>query len=72
MNTTQPGDHEARVYIPRTPLGRKLEAAAGIKRTMAKLLAELEQSATGTQIPKPGGWRHDPQGWGERHKHKAD
>jgi hypothetical protein len=57
------------VTIPLTDLGQDLAEVQRIKQEMTALLQELEHrvapqahKATG----KPGGWRHDPQGWLKR------
>jgi ribosomal protein S18 acetylase RimI-like enzyme len=55
------------VTIPRTELGTQLHEAAQIKREMTELLSELERTATGHLISKPGAWRHHPASWSDDH-----
>jgi hypothetical protein len=55
--------HPARgtVTIPRTGLGATIAEATAIQRDLTDLLRELEQTATGHPITKPGAWRHHPE-----------
>ena len=49
------------------PLDNKLQRADAIQAAMMKLLQDLEQTATGKTVSKPGGWRQHPSQWAGEH-----
>jgi hypothetical protein len=51
------------VKIPKSKLRLLLEQTASNQDKMTKLLAELEQTATGQAVLKPGLWRQHPKQW---------
>jgi hypothetical protein len=51
-------------------LKQDLEAVEAIKLQMTDLLLELEQTATGHNILKPGQWRQHPSKWASQHPTK--
>lgn len=55
------------VKIPKSELGELLDSAALNKTKMVRLMKEMEEAATGQKIAKPGGWRHQPLKWLEKH-----
>lgn len=48
-------------------LAADLKQAEAIKAEMTRLLRELELKATGHAVEKPGGWRHHPKDWADKH-----
>ena len=48
-------------------LAENLKQAVAIKAEMTGLLQELESTAAGHTIQKPGGWRHHPVEWAAQH-----
>jgi hypothetical protein len=59
---------QSQVVIPLTPLGADLAEAERIKQEMTALLGELEHQVAPQAPDQPGGWRHDPRGWAQRHQ----
>ena len=53
-------------------LAQRLERVAAIKHSMAGLLHELEEQATGQKVSKPGAWRHHPKDWVEQHPRSGE
>ena len=52
---------------PNSTLATRLARAATIKHEMTDLLRQLEATAAGKPVDKPGGWRHHPTAWAGKH-----